>query len=163
MNSNKKIITSAMLAALTFIFTMVIKIPSPIGGYLNLGDGIVLLGGAILSPFYAFLAAAIGSALADAASGYFIYVPATFIIKGLMALIVSLILRASQKNSFILRGLCGLLAEVVMVGGYYIFEGFLYGFIPSLVNILPNAIQGLAGIVIGTTIIEIVKKRKFVK
>ena len=32
-----------MLAALTCVATMVIKIPSPLNGYINLGDCIVLL------------------------------------------------------------------------------------------------------------------------
>ena len=95
MNSNKKIITASMLAALTFVFTIVIKIPSPIGGYLNLGDAVVLLAGAMLSPLYAFLCAGIGSAVADLSSGFFIYAPATFLIKGVMALIASIIISHS--------------------------------------------------------------------
>ena len=43
--TTQKIIFSAMLAALTCVATMVIKIPSPLSGYLNLGDCIVLLSG----------------------------------------------------------------------------------------------------------------------
>ena len=76
-----------MLAALTCIATMVIKIPSPLNGYLNLGDCVVLLAGWMLSPVYGFLAAGVGSALADLFSGYVVYAPATFVIKGLMALV----------------------------------------------------------------------------
>ena len=37
-------------------------------------------------PLYGFLAAGLGSALADIFSGYAIYAPATFLIKGLMVL-----------------------------------------------------------------------------
>lgn len=151
MNSNKKIITSAMLAALTFIFTIVIKIPSPIGGYLNLGDAVVLLGGAILSPIYAFLAAAIGSAVADLSSGFFIYVPATFLIKGIMAVIM----HYGKK-----RAISAALAEIFMILGYYVFEGFLYGFAPSLVNIPANAIQGVVGLIIGLILVKYLKRLK---
>ena len=83
----QKIVTAALFAALCCVATMIIKIPSPLKGYLNLGDCIVLLSGWLISPFYAFMAAGIGSALADVFSGYFIYAPITFLIKGLMAII----------------------------------------------------------------------------
>ena len=85
--ATQKIIVSSMLAALTCVATMIIKIPSPLHGYLNLGDGIVLLAGWMLSPMYGFLSAGLGSALADILSGYIAYAPATFMIKGLMAVI----------------------------------------------------------------------------
>ena len=65
-NKTRKIVMTAMFAALCCVATMIIKIPSPLKGYLNLGDCIVLLSGFMLSPLYGFLAAGIGSALADA-------------------------------------------------------------------------------------------------
>ena len=85
--STKKIVMASMLASLCCVATMIIKIPSPLKGYLNLGDCVVLLSGFMLSPLYGFFAAGIGSALADIFSGYVIYAPATFVIKGVMALI----------------------------------------------------------------------------
>ena len=85
--TTKKIVMASMLAALCCVATMIIKIPSPLKGYLNLGDCVVLLSGFMLSPLYGFLAAGVGSALADIFSGYLVYAPATFVIKGIMALI----------------------------------------------------------------------------
>ena len=49
-----RIVISAMFASLACVATMIIKIPSPLGGYINLGDSIVLLAGMCLSPVYAF-------------------------------------------------------------------------------------------------------------
>ena len=83
----KQIVTAALFAALACVATMVIKIPSPMDGYLNLGDCVVLAAGWLLAPGYGFLAAGLGSGLADLFSGYAAYAPATFVIKGLMALI----------------------------------------------------------------------------
>ena len=83
----QKLVLSAMLAALVCVTTRIVKIPSPFQGYLNLGDCIVLFCGWVLSPVYGFFAAGIGSALADLFSGYLVYAPATFLIKGVMALI----------------------------------------------------------------------------
>lgn len=42
-----------------------------------------------------------------------------------------------------------------MVLGYFIFEGFLYGFAPSVVNILPNVVQGVAGVIIGLGLVRV--------
>lgn len=78
----RKIVIASLLAALTCIATMIIKIPSPLKGYLNLGDCVVLLAGWLLSPAYGFLAAGLGSSLADIFSGYVSYAPVTFLLKG---------------------------------------------------------------------------------
>ena len=82
----QKTVLAAMLAALCCVATMIIKIPSPLKGYFNIGDSIVLLSGWLLTPFYGFFAAAVGSALADVFSGYVFYAPVTFVIKGVMAI-----------------------------------------------------------------------------
>ncbi len=158
----KKLVMAALMAALTCVATMIIKIPSPLKGYINLGDCIVLISGWILSPAYAFLAAGIGSALADVISGYMTYVPATFIIKGLMALLAFYGFKVLHKKAGNLpaRMISGILAEIVMVLGYFVFEGFLYGFAPSAVNIPANSVQGIAGLVIGITLMKVFEKNK---
>ena len=164
MNATKRIVTASMLAALVCVATMIIKIPSPLKGYINLGDCVVLLSGWLLSPLYGFLAAGIGSALADVFSGYIAYAPATFVIKGLMAIIAYFGFRLLHKRlgSFSSRIISGTLSEIIMILGYFIFEGFLYGFVPSLVNIPANAVQGVAGLIIGTILIKVFEKNKII-
>ena len=158
----KKIVMAALMAALACVATMIIKIPSPLKGYLNLGDCIVLVSGWMLSPTYGFLAAGLGSALADVFSGYVTYAPATFIIKGLMALIAFYGFKLLNKKIGNLpsRIISGILAEIVMILGYFVFEGFLYGFIPSAVNIPANGVQGIAGLIIGVILIKVFEKSK---
>jgi uncharacterized membrane protein len=161
-NLTRRLVLSALLAALTCVMTMVVKIPSPLQGYINLGDGAVLLCGWVLNPVYGFLAAGIGSGLADLLSGYMTYVPATFVIKGLMALIVYGGTRLPWKKGT--KILAGIVAEIVMVLGYYVFEGFLYGFVESAVNIPANAVQGVAGLILGLVLSNIFRKTNlFVK
>ncbi len=150
----QRLVTVSLLAAITFVATTLFRLPSPLGGYINLGDSAVLLAGCLLSPVYAFLTAGIGSALADVAAGYVLYAPVTFLIKGGMALLAGLVFRwRRQTLGSTLLGGC--LAEVIMIIGYYVFEGFVYGFIPSLINIPPNAVQGAAGLVLGTVMVHI--------
>lgn len=154
----KKIVTAALLAALVCVATMIIKIPSPLKGYLNLGDCVVLLAGWILPGGYGFLAAGIGSALADIFSGYVSYAPATFIIKGSMAIAACVIYKLmykAVKKDLPSRIVSGVSAEILMVLGYYVFEGFLYGFVPSAVNIIANGIQGAAGLILGVALIKL--------
>lgn len=159
-NKTRKIVLAAMFAALCCVATMIIKIPSPLKGYLNLGDCIVLLSGFMLSPVYGFLAAGIGSALADIFSGYVIYAPATFIIKGIMTLIAYYGVKLLHKKigTTPARIISGIVAEIVMVLGYFIFEGFMYGFVPSAANIPANAVQGVAGLILGVILIRVFEK-----
>lgn len=81
----KKLVTAALLAAMTCVATMIIKIPTPTFGYIHPGDGFVLLCGVVLGPLPGALAAGIGSMFSDIFSGYVTWAPATFIIKALTA------------------------------------------------------------------------------
>lgn len=161
MNSRtQKIVLTALMAALVCIATMVIRIPSPFRGYLNLGDCAVLAAGWLLPPGYGFLAAGIGSALADVFSGYLAYAPATFAVKGLVAVTAYYGFRLLGRvmSNLPSRIISGAAAETVMVLGYYLFEGMLYGFAPSLVNIPANCVQGAAGLVAGVLLIKMLEK-----
>jgi uncharacterized membrane protein len=161
--SVKKLVMAALLTALVCVATMIVKIPSPLKGYINLGDCVVLISGWLLQPGYGFLAAGLGSALADILSGYVSYAPATFVIKGLMAIAVYFIYKFMRKKLSLVPAavVAGIVAEIIMISGYFIFEGFLYGFGASLVNIPANAVQGIAGIIAGTGLIKIFDKSKF--
>ena len=152
----------AMLTAIVCVATMLIVVPSPLKGYMNMGDGVVLLAGWMLSPGYGFLAAGLGSALADIFSGYVLYAPATFAIKGTMALVVHFGYKAlsAKGNSLMAKAIPGFFAELVMILGYLVFEGFLYGFVPSMVNIPANGVQGMAGLVLGCVLIRMFERHK---
>ena len=172
-NATQKSVIAALLAALTCVATMIIKIPSPLKGYLNLGDCIVLLAGwmlspvygLLLSPLYGFLAAGLGSALADLFSGYVVYAPATFVIKGLMALVAYYGFKLLHKKlgNLTSRIITGIVAEAVMILGYFVFEGFLYGFGPSVVNIPANGVQGIAGLILGCILVKVFEKSKLIQ
>lgn len=161
-SKTKRIVITALMAAMVCVATMIIKIPSPMKGYLNIGDCIVLLCGWLLAPGYGFVAAGLGSALADMFSGYLTYAPATFLIKGSMALIAFACFKLMNKRIGRLPSqiIGAVLAEIVMVLGYYVFEGFMYGFIPSAVNIPANAVQGAAGLILGIILVKVFERLK---
>lgn len=152
MNNNlKKLILAALFAALSCVATMPIRIPTPgTGGYIHPGDAIVILSGVILGPVWGFLAGGIGSALSDLIGGYFIYVPITFVIKGLVALAAGLLYQKvgkNQKSRYIAVILGGVADIILVAGGYFVCEFFIYG-AGAAASIPANIIQGVGGLVI---------------
>ena len=151
-----------MFAALVFVATMIIKIPTLTGGYMNIGDGMVLLSGFILGPVWGVLAAGIGSMLADLI-GFPIYAIATFLIKALMAFVAFVLAKILKpiftKRRFVAYIVAGLAAELVMVAGYFIFEAVFMSFgLGAAVSVLPNIVQGVVGIAVGTVLMVIFDK-----
>ena len=144
-----KVVASALFAAIICVATFIVQIPSPAtGGYVNLGDCFVLIAGIYLGYGYGALAAGLGSALADMLAGYAQYVPATFIIKALMAITAYAVFKVICKKSRILAKItCGVISEAVMVLGYFGYEAVIlkYG-IGAAGSIIPNIIQGLVGV-----------------
>ena len=158
----KKLTLAGVFAALTAISTLLIQIPSPTKGYINTGDVLVNLSAWVLGPIYGSAAAGIGSAMADLISGYTVYAPATLIIKaGMAAASFTVYSRFARKqNSFpaLLSG--ALAAELIMILGYAVFAGILYGSLASaLLSIPENIVQGVFGAVVSAVLYETVRKR----
>lgn len=152
MNTNlKKIVMAALFAALACVATMSIRIPTPgTNGYIHPGDAIVILSGVVLGPVWGLLAAGIGSAMADLLGGYFVYVPITFAVKGLIALFAGLVyqkMATDKKKKYIAVLIGGVIDIVLVAGGYFVCEYFLCG-ASAAASIPANIIQGVGGLVI---------------
>ena len=155
-NKTLKIVISALMAAMTCIATMIIKVPSPTSGYIHMGDGFVLLSGIVLGPVYGGLAAGIGSMFADLFSGYAGYAAATFIIKALAAVAGSIAFHAVSSITprlwlkMISVIIAGILGGVVVTGGYFIFEAYIMGLgaAAALTGVPFNLIQNVFGIIV---------------
>ena len=150
-----KLVSAALFAALACVATMIIQIPSPTQGYVNLGDCIVLLSGWLLGPWYGFAAAAVGSALADILLGYMQYAPATFLIKGLVALTAYYLfkgfLKLFREKSFPAVLLSAVIAECIMVFGYFGYEAVVlqYG-LAAAAGMAANIAQAVMGVAAGS-------------
>ncbi len=99
----RTIIMTALMMALTTVATMIIQIPIPFtNGYIHLGDSMVFLSVLVLGWKYGAIAAGMGSCLADLFVGYIHWVPWTFGIKFLMAVLMGLVIekcRSNRKNA----------------------------------------------------------------
>lgn len=138
-----QLVYASMMAALIAMATLFIQIPVPMDkGYCNLGDALILCAGALLGP-WAAAAGAAGSALADLLLGYTMYAPATAVIKGGMGLMAGTL--CLKEKWMWRRILWMILAECLMVGGYFLFETVLYGAAAAAGSLLGNACQAAAG------------------
>jgi uncharacterized membrane protein len=151
----------AAFATLSFVGTVVIRIPIPVtGGYFNLGDTFVMAAALLYGPWVGALVGLIGPAAADAL-GYPQFILATGIIKFCEGGLVGLLSGGASKRARY-RPVPGLVAGVVtLVAGYFIFEAVAYPLLgkavpffavtdlkAAIAEILPNLLQGVLSAVI---------------
>ncbi len=162
-NTTKKLVFAALFTALVCVATMVIRIPTPLGGYIHCGDVVVVLAGFLLGPVWGALSAGLGSGLADLISGYPLYAPGTFIIKALVALIAGWLIGGKfVKDEFAKALVAGLIGGAVMVGGYMLYEAVFMGFgVAAAANIPMNAIQGAFGAIAGAALYIALSKTNY--
>ena len=156
----KKYIYGALFAAMTFVATFVIKIPIP-GGYIHPGDGLYLAAAILLGPFAGGFAGAVGSAAADIAGGFAVFVLPTFIIKGLSGFIVGKIY-ADKSAGKVKKAFGFAIYAVLVCGGYFIAD---YIIIKDLAvcgyDVIFNLIQSAAGIIFASLISGLLKNVDF--
>lgn len=157
----RKMTLCALFTAFTCLFTM-IAIPVTGIGYLNAGDSIVILSAWFLGPLYGAFSAAFGSMLSDIFLGYGIYAPATFIIKGIMAIVFSLLYKIlSKKNNILAFIISAIIAEIIMVFGYFIHAFLILGESwGATATIYANSFQGLFGIIASSVLASVLRKIK---
>lgn len=167
MNKNiSTIVTASMLAALTCVATMVIKVPT-IGtnGYVNIGDVMVLFSACILGNPYGAMAASIGSGLADLLSGYVTYMPGTMLIKFGMAYVCFIVftkLQDKTNNKIVSFIVSGIVAELIMVGGYFLYESLFLGYgYAAAASIPSNMIQGVTCLILANIMLPVLSKIRY--
>lgn len=145
----KELVYTSLLAALICVATFIIKIPSPItNGYTHLGDGFIFIAVLLLGKKNGAWAGAIGAALADIIGGYSFYALPTFIIKGIMALIMGLVIEKlpnTMKHKWITGAVLGSLWQIF---AYYVVGSLMVGNFVSTISEIPgNTFQSAAGII----------------
>lgn len=159
-----RLTNAALVTALVFLFTFLIKLPTAVG-YIHLGDAFILLYAAATGDPLALLAGALGEGLADALGGYFQYVPATVLIKALIALPVVLSVRkerAGQTGQKILTrrtALAALPSVVITLGGYFVADYLLSGAY-AFAALGTNAVQAVGSLFVFFGLGAALDKRK---
>ena len=166
MNTNtKKLVISALFAALGLVSTLFFAFPLPTG-YANLGDCFAFLAGFCLGGVWGAAAAGVGIALADLLGGYGVYAIATFIIKAFIALCGAMAAKCAKEGKirFVIIALLALLGEAMMVLGYFFFESVFLGVGAAAVASVPgNLTQAAVGIVTSTLLASVFATNKRLK
>ena len=137
----RMMVMTAVFAALACVATMVIKVPSPTGGYMNLGDTVVLLGGYLLGPAWGALAGSIGPALAAACWQAF-----------------------GRGRGPLGLAACGVAGELPMVLGYWLYDGMLMGSLTGAAAGIPsNLVQAAFGIAASTLLAAALGRSAYVR
>lgn len=173
--TTRKLVLNALMIALVFIITYLpfLHIPSPIAqGYFNIGDAAIMVAALMLGKRSGFLAGAFGSALADLLYGAFIFVPITFIVKGLEGYITGAI--AARKNDDTpghgRKVLAVLVGALVMAAGYFIFESIVIRQLDktlamtAIIAELPgNLVQGIVSAIVAYVFVAVLEKTSITK
>lgn len=153
MNS-RHVARTALLIALTAVATLAIRIPNPATqGYINLGDTMIFTVALLFGGRAAGLAGGIGSALADALGGYFIWAPWTLAIKGLEGVGIG-VLASKARRRFsgmwlhTIEAMVLILGGLWMIAGYYLAGSVLLGAPAALTEIPGNVIQASVGLAV---------------
>lgn len=149
------------MAASIVLLTALVSVPLPGGhGYINLGDAGVLMAAYLLGGPWGGLCAGAASALADILLGWAVYAPATFLIKGAVALLGGTLLhRLKHRGKTFSIYLAALLVPI----GYFLYETVLYGMASALPNVFLNTVQCLAGATLAHLLIAVFEKKELQK
>ena len=160
-NKTKSIVITALFAALVFVLTVVLPVPIPAtGGYVNLGDVVILLAAWHLGILRGSVAAAIGSGLADLTLAP-IYAPGTIVIKSLMVVFAYLVMKNVTKlteKKVIAIITSGVVAEAIMVLGYLGYEAIVLGLgVAALAGVSGNIIQAVVCLVFAVAFVQVLQ------
>jgi len=149
---------SAVMAALVFVATMIIRIPNWMGGYFNFGDAMIFVSALTFSPIVGGFAGGVGSSIADII-GFPIFAIPTLVIKGIEGLLAGLM--ANRKSVY--RDMAAVIvAGVEMVLGYFLAEYYVvpgWTFEMALSEIPLNIVQIVLGGIVGIPVAVIIRKR----
>ena len=173
----RRLTLAALSIALVTLATVIIRIPNPATqGYINLGDALLFTLALVFGWRIGGLAGGVGSALADALGGYFIWAPWTLVIKGIEGILVGTIAwwgirggrdsrnggddqvgrdagaapadSAGHHPGRIAAFAAVLVGGAWMVTGYYLAGSVLFGGIAALTEIPGNLVQAGVAIVV---------------
>lgn len=151
------IAVAAVMAALVCVTTLLIQIPIPATeGFFNVGDAMIMVAALSFGPVVGAVAGGLGSALADFAGGWYIWILPTLVIKGLEGLIAGRIRQSG--DSFFVMIVAWVIGGLAMVTGYFLVQVYLYGLSGAIVELPFNFVQMAIGGVVGIPIAQVVQR-----
>lgn len=148
-NTTKDMVLNGMLIAIVFVATYFIQIRLPFsvnGGLIHLGNVALFTIAIVFGGRKGAIAGAFGMGLFDILSGWMLWAPFTFVVRGLMGFIIGTVAhRNGKEGTNMLYNLGGIiLGSIWMIVGYYFTEVILYGNWVSPFTSIPGNLTQLA-------------------
>lgn len=150
--ATKQFVRIALLTALAAVLTVFPHMPTPTGGYVHFGDSVIYIAAIFLGPVPGMIVGALGHSIADALTAP-IFIPVTFIIKGIMGYLIGKI--TYQKFDVKHFVLAGFVALIIVVFGYFFAEWVMFGLGGALTVFVSSPIQWGMSIVASAILIPI--------
>jgi uncharacterized membrane protein len=147
----------ALLIALTTVFTLLVRIPTPARGYVNLSDVAITFSGLLFGPWVGAIAGGVGTALADLLGGFAPFAPLSLIAHGVEGFLIGYL--GWKRRSVPAMILAWLAGTAAMVAIYLVGEGLFYtGWPLALAEAPMNLLQGVIGAVVGIPLVLAVRR-----
>jgi len=148
---SREIAAISVMGALACIATIIFTFPIPAtSGYFNFGDAIVMTTALTFGPVIGAIAGGFGSGLADLLGGWYNWVIFTTVIKGAEGYIAGKLAGDPEGRTFNKTVIAWFAGAIVMVGGYFIVQVFMYGLGAAIAeapfNFVQMAVAGIVGI-----------------
>jgi uncharacterized membrane protein len=141
------IAVTAVMAAIVFVLTRVVQIPTPARGYIHLGDAGIFFSAFAFGPWVGAIAGGLGTALADITSGYPQWAIFSLLIHGAQGWVVGWTSQRWQGTIGII--LSAVVGAAIVVVGYLAAGTILAGVGAALAELPLNLLQVTAGAVVG--------------
>ena len=137
----------AVLIALVTVLTLLVRVPTPARGYVNLSDAAITFAALAFGPWVGAIAGGVGTAIADLLGGFAPYAPISFVAHGVQGLLVGLI--GGRRRDLPRLVLAWLAGAVAMVTGYLLGGALYVGLPTALLEVPLNVMQTVVGALVG--------------
>jgi uncharacterized membrane protein len=144
------------MTAIVYILTRVVQVPTPVVGYIHLGDVGVFFSAFAFGPVIGAVAGGLGTALADLTSPYAQWAIFSLLIHGAQGWVAGWICtRWQDVKGLVLATAVG---GVIVVVGYLLAGTILVGFGAALTEIPLNLVQVAGGAVVSVPLFAAVRQ-----
>jgi uncharacterized membrane protein len=145
------------MTAIVYVLTRVPQLgPTPVGGYIHLGDVGVFFSAFAFGPWVGAVAGGLGTGLADFTSPFAQWTIPSLLIHGTQGWVAGWISARWQDAKGLM--LASVVGGVIVVVGYLIAGAYFYGFAVALTEVPLNVIQVAVGAILAVPLFAAVRR-----
>ena len=118
---------TGVMTALVMLGVLIHIAPTPVGGYIHLGDILIYFTAFAFGPVVGGAAGGLGAALSDILSGYAAFSPISLVVHGLQGYVAGRIAHGTTSPARLIGAI--LAGTVIVIVGYFVGEVLFYGYL----------------------------------